>query len=216
MDYTSLLELRDLMEQLSLQSDQVKVIVLTGGLPDFFINHGDISGLQVASPEFDSWLDVFHRLEEVPQPTIAAIDGLASGAGSEIALACTLRVGSSRARLQQSEITAGVIPGGGATVRLPRLVGPGIAAEAILTGRIFDADEAFRIGWLNSVLPADRFLERTLEWAERVAQHSGPALVAAKMSLRASSHLPFAEAIAREREIFYRHLADAEIGSGER
>jgi enoyl-CoA hydratase/carnithine racemase len=99
------------------------------------------------SPEFESVLDVFHRLEEIPQPTIAAIDGLAAGGGSEIALACTLRVGSPRARLQQSEILAGVIPGGGGTVRLPRLVGPAVAAEVILSGRVFQAEEALRVGW---------------------------------------------------------------------
>jgi enoyl-CoA hydratase len=102
-------------------------------------------------------------LEEIPQPTIAAIDGLASGGGNEIALACTLRIGSERARLQQPEVGAGVIPGGGGSVRLPRLVGPGIAAEAILTGRAFSAQEAPRTGWLNAVLPADGFTTHAVD-----------------------------------------------------
>jgi enoyl-CoA hydratase len=215
LDFASLFELRDLVDEFAADTDRVKVIVITGGVDGFFINYGDIPELlrvehgKVASPEFDAWLDVFHRIEEAPQPTIAAIGGLAAGGGSEIALACTMRVGSPRARLQQPEIAAGFLPAGGATVRLPRLVGPGIAAEAILTGRVFEAEEALRVGWLNAILPAEGFIGHALRWADGVAQHSGPALIAARESLRASSRLPLTDAIAREREIFYRYAAAA-------
>jgi enoyl-CoA hydratase len=223
-DLPSLFELDDIFNKLAEETDHVKVVVLTGGLDGYFINYGDISDRpdffdtgpdgQLHSPDFESWLDVFHRLEEIPQPTIAAIDGLAAGGGSEIALACTMRVGSPRARLQQPEVPAGVIPGGGATVRLPRLVGPGVAAEAILTGRIFEADEAFRVGWLNAILPAEDFVDHALRWAQLVAQRSGPALIAAKKSLLDSLRLPFRDAVAREREIFLRHAATAELTVG--
>ena len=223
-DPASLFELGDIFDKFAEETDRVKVVVLAGGLDGFFINHGDISGRPdwfkvgqdglVHSPEFEAWLDVFHRLEELPRPTIAAIDGLASGGGSEIALACTMRVGSPRARMQQSEVPAGVIPGGGGTVRLPRLVGPGIAAEAILTGRIFEADEAFRVGWINAILPAEGFVDHALRWAERIAQHSGPALIAAKKSIRDSLRLPFNDAVKRERELFLRHAATTEFATG--
>lgn len=222
-DPAGLFELGNIFDKFAEETDRVKVVVLTGGLDGFFINHGDLSGRpdwfkvdqdgMVHSPEFESWLDVFHRLEELPQPTIAAIDGLASGGGSEIALACTMRIGSPRARLQQSEVPAGVIPGGGGTVRLPRLVGPGIAAEAILTGRPFEADEAFRVGWLNAILPAEDFVKHALQWAERVAQNSGPALNAANKSIRDSLRLRFDDAIKREREIFLRHAATTDFAT---
>jgi enoyl-CoA hydratase len=222
-DPASLFELGDMFEKFAEETDRVKVVVLASGLEGFFINHGDITGHpdwvkvsrdgQLHSPEFESYLDAYHRLEEIPQPTIAAIDGLASGGGSEIALACTMRVGSPRARLEQSEVPAGITPGGGSTVRLPRLVGPGIAAEVILTGRAFDADEAFRVGWLNAILPAEGFIDHALEWAARVAQRSGPALIAAKKSLRDSMRLPFTDAIAREREIFLRHFVSSDLAT---
>ena len=222
-DSDSLFELRDLFERLGTEADRVKLVVITGGSDGYFINHGDITDHpdwaevgrdgQLHSPEFEAYLDAYQRLEELPQPTIAAIDGLASGGGSEIALACTMRVGSPRARLQQSEILAGITPGGGSTVRLPRLVGPGIAAEVILTGRAFDADEAFRVGWLNAILPAEGFVDHTLDWAARIAEHSGQALIAAKKALRDSIRLPFTDAMAREREIFLRHFVTSDLAT---
>jgi enoyl-CoA hydratase len=221
---TSLLELGDIFERLAEETDRVKVVVLAGGRDGFFIDHLDITGrpdwFKVDSEgkwhtaEFEALLDVFHGLEEIPQPTIAAIDGLAAGGGSEIALSCTIRVGSPRAHLQQSEILAGVIPGGGGTVRLPRLVGPGVAAEVILTGRVFEADEALRAGWINAMLPAEDFIDHSLRWVERIAQNSGPALIAAKNSLKDSLRLPFHSAIAREREIILRHMESTPLITG--
>lgn len=122
MDPASLFELVDMFEKFAEDTDRIKVVVLAGGLDGFFINHGDITEHpdwskvgrdgQLHSSEFEAYLDAYNRLEDIPQPTIAAIDGLASGGGSEIALACTMRVGSPRARLEQSEIAAGIIPGG--------------------------------------------------------------------------------------------------------
>jgi len=224
LEITSLLELGGIFDRLADEPDRAKVVVISGGRDGYFIDHLDISGRpdwfkvgrrgEWRSPEFESLLDVFHQLEEIPQPTIAAIDGLAAGGGSEIALACTLRVGSPRARLQQSEILAGVIPGGGGTVRLPRLVGPGIAAEVILSGRVFQAEEALRVGWLNAILPAEGFIDNSLRWAEQIAQNSGPALIAAKKSINDSLRLPFREAIAREREISLRNMATTSLVAG--
>jgi enoyl-CoA hydratase len=185
-----LFALVDIIDKIAEEIRRVKGGVPTGGLEGFFIKHGDISGDpqwvttgrdgKIHSAEFEAYLDASHRLDEIPQPTIAAIDGLASGGGSEIALACTMRAGSPRARLQQPELPAGIIPGGGAMVRLPRLVGPGVAAEAILTGRIFEADEVFRVGWLHVLLSAEGFVDHAVEWAGRVARNSDPALIAAK------------------------------------
>ncbi|MET8832118.1 enoyl-CoA hydratase/isomerase family protein [Streptomyces sp. NPDC004610] len=213
----SLAELVALCDGLAERTDQVKVIVITGGDDGYFINHGDLSGHPdwltpgengtIRSPGLEAYLDSYHRIAEQPQPTIAAIGGLAAGGGSELALACTLRVGSPRARLRQSEVPAGVIPGGGGSVRLPRLVGPGVAAEAILGGREFGAEEALRAGWLNAVLPADGFVDHAVAWARQFASHPGPALIAATAALRESARPTVRDALAREREIFLRHMA---------
>src|SRR5262249_20449355 len=126
----------------------------------------------------------------------------ASGGGNEMALACTLRLASERARLQQPEVTVGIIPGGGGTVRLPRLIGPGFAAEAIITGRAFDAGEALAAGWVNAVLPAAGFRDHALRWVSAIAENRGAALNAAKRSIVHGTRLSFAEAQALEQELF--------------
>ncbi|MFE9445421.1 enoyl-CoA hydratase/isomerase family protein [Streptomyces sp. NPDC006602] len=208
MDFRSMIELGDLLEDIALQSKQVRVVMLAGGLDDKFIDHAELSDLaragagQASREELASWSRVLALLEDIPQPTVAAIDGLASGGGNEIALACTLRVASSRARFQQPEITGGFIPGGGGSVRLPRLVGPGHSAEVILTGRPFSADEALAMRWVNTVLPAEDFLQAALRWVEDIAKNAGPALYAAKESIVTGSRLPFPEAVATERRLF--------------
>lgn len=216
-DPESLVELGEIFDDFAENTGRVKLVVITGGSDGFFINHGDITQHldwltvghdgKMHTPGFHAYLDSYHRIEELPQPTIAAIDGLASGGGSEIALACTMRVGSPRARLEQSEVPAGITPGGGGTVRLPRLVGPAVAAEVILSGRAFTAEEAYRVGWLNAVLPAEDFVDNVVEWAQQFVKHSGPALIAAKQSLRDSMRLPFRDAVARERDVFMDHFA---------
>lgn len=216
-DPESLFALGHVLDEIAEDTDRTKLVILTGGGDGYFINHGDLSHHPdwltagpdgaIRSPEFEAYTDAFHRVERLPQPSIAAIDGLASGGGSEIALACTMRVGSPRALLRQSEVPAGITPGGGATVRLPRLVGPGIAAEIVLSGRAFTAEEALRVGWLNAVLPAEHFVDHAVEWAQQFVANSGPALNAAKKSLQDGGRLPFRDAVASERETFLRHLA---------
>ncbi|MFC5911248.1 enoyl-CoA hydratase/isomerase family protein [Streptacidiphilus monticola] len=208
MDFASVIALGDLLEGLAQDSEQVKVVMVTGGPDDRFIDHAELADLarasagQASEEELGAWPRALQLLEEIPQPTIAAIDGLASGGGNELALACTLRVASTRARFQQPEITAGFIPGGGGSVRLPRLVGLGHAAEVVLTGREFSADEALRSGWVNAVLSAEDFRTEALQWVEAVARNAGPALFAAKRSIVTGSRLPFPEATGLERQLF--------------
>ena len=208
MDFGSMIDLGDLLDRLAEETEQVKVVLLASGLDDKFIDHAELSDLvkagegRASETELGSWTRALNLLEEIPQPTVAAIDGLASGGGNEIALACTLRIGSERARLQQPEVTVGIIPGGGGSVRLPRLVGPGAAAQAILTGKAFDADQALRVGWLNAILPSDGFKQHALQYAEAIADSPGPALNAAKKSIVRGSRIAFADAIALERQLF--------------
>src|SRR5690606_40198210 len=97
--------------------------------------------------------EVFRRLEQLRKPVIAAVNGFALGGGLELALACHLRIASSNARFGLPEVKLGIIPGYGGTVRLPRIVGRGRALELILTGDMIDAQEAYRIGLVNRVVP---------------------------------------------------------------
>jgi enoyl-CoA hydratase len=208
MDFGSMIELGDLLEDLAARPDHGKVIMLAGGTDGVFINHADPSDLVKAGEgratpqEAGSWARALRLLEEIPQPAIAAIDGLASGGGNEITLACTLRLGSERIRLQQPEVGAGIIPGGGGSVRLPRLLGPGIAAEAVITGRAFGAQESLRAGWINAVLPTRGFNDQALLWAAAIAEKPAPALNAAKRSIVFGSRMTFADALALEHQLF--------------
>ncbi|WSS90111.1 enoyl-CoA hydratase-related protein (plasmid) [Streptomyces sp. NBC_01176] len=99
-------------------------------------------------------------------------------------------------------------------MRLPRLIGPAHAAEVILTGRSFSADEAFRVSWVNTVLPAEDFRQAALRWADSVAEHFGPALFAAKESIVTGSRLPFHEAVSAERRLFSGLTAGLGAGGG--
>ncbi|MEV4319463.1 enoyl-CoA hydratase/isomerase family protein [Actinocrispum sp. NPDC049592] len=215
-DFAALLQLGDLLESCATDLEEVSLVVLASRTDGYFINHADVADLVkagdgMATPEeLGSWSRALRLLEEIPQPTVAAIDGLASGGGNELALACTVRIGSERARLEQPEVTVGIIPGGGGSVRLPRLVGPGLAAEAILTGRPFGAEEAVRAGWLTMLLPEDDFLGNVLRWCDGVAAAPVKALSHAKISIVQGSRMTFEEAQRLELTLFRDVAASSE------
>lgn len=131
--------------------------------------------------------DLFAEIERYPGPTIAAIRGFALGGGCELALACDLRVAGQGARIGQPEVGLGIIPGAGATYRLPRLVGLGRARELIFTGRILRAGEALAIGLVEQVVPDDEVLAAARALAERIAANSALAVRLAKQALNQST-----------------------------
>ncbi|MFE2853695.1 enoyl-CoA hydratase/isomerase family protein [Streptomyces lavendulae] len=202
-DFASMTELGDRLDELAEKSEQVKVVMLTGGLDGYFISGGDLGDLRRAgrgeAPEgIPSWLRLTRLLRDMPQPTVAAVDGRAWGGGNELALACQLRIGSGRAQLSQPEVKVGIIPGGGGSQRLPRLIGPGVAADAVLRGRIFSADEALQLGWLNAVLPVDGFIDSAVAWCQEMADLPSTALFAAKRVLVQGLELPLERSIELE------------------
>jgi len=202
-DFAAIVDLGDLLEELAQQTDQVKVVMLTGGVDGIFVGGGDVSDLQRAGrgeiPDgMPSWLRLTRLLRDIPQPTVAAIDGRATGGGSELALACQMRIGSEKAWLAQPEVTLGITPGGGGSQRLPRLIGPGPAADAILRGKIFTADEALRLGWLNAVLPADGFVDAAVAWCQEMADLPSAALFASKRVFVRGLELPLEQGIEYE------------------
>lgn len=145
---------------------------------------------------------VYDLVADLDIPTIARINGHALGGGCELALACDVRIAHERAKLGQPEINLGIIPGGGATQRLPRLVGTGQALRLILSGELIDAEEASEIGLVEECHPDGTFDERVYELAGSMAEKSKHALVLAKRAVRASDRMPIDAGIDHERELF--------------
>ena len=141
-------------------------------------------------------------LASLPRATIAAVNGFALGGGLELALACDLRVCAQDARLGLPEILLGVIPGGGGTQRLPRLIGPSRAKDLILTGRQVRADEALSIGLVNRVVEPDGVLEAALAWAAELAVGPLVAHGLAKSAVDGGLERPLADGLAYEQEAF--------------
>jgi enoyl-CoA hydratase len=165
------------------ESDEaIRGVLLTGAGTKAFVAGADIAELAEQGP-FDgkaralAGQAVFRRLERSRKPVVAAINGFALGGGCELAMACHIRLASENAKFGQPEVKLGICPGYGGTVRLPRLVGRGRALELLLTGGMIDAEEAFRIGLVNRVVPADRLIEESTALLRTILAN-GPLAVA--------------------------------------
>ncbi|MFL6243410.1 MAG: enoyl-CoA hydratase/isomerase family protein [Acidimicrobiia bacterium] len=161
---------------------EVKAVVVLGG-PKAFAAGADISefgGPDEARAIAARFRAAYDTLGEIPRPVIAAINGVALGGGLELALACDLRIAADNARVGQPEILLGVIPGAGATQRLPRLVGPARAKELVWSGRQVKADEALAIGLVDRVVPAAELEDAALAWAASLASGAVAAMGIAK------------------------------------
>lgn len=179
--------LHGLLAELARDAD-LACLILTGAGKAFAAG-ADIGELRERN-RFDALAGInsrlFQAVEQFPTPVIAAIQGWALGGGCELALACDLRIAGESARFGQPEVTLGILPGAGATQRLPRLVGLGMARELIFTGRIIDAAEALRIGLVNRVVHDDGLLDAAQELASQIAANGPLALRLAKLALNAS------------------------------
>jgi enoyl-CoA hydratase len=186
--------------------DDVRVVVLTGAGEKAFIAGADIGEFKDARPvqQYRTMHrgNVFLAMETFPKPVIAMINGFCLGGGCEIAMGCDIRIAADTARLGQPEINLGLIPGGGGTQRLPRLVGEGRAMRMIMTGEMLGADQAAAIGLVDDVFPADDLREKTLEMARLIGSRSPIALQAAKESILAARRMPLDEGLKFERAWF--------------
>ena len=168
------------------------VLVVTGAGESAFVSGADINDIRARTR--DDGLaainsSLFAALERFPRPTIAAINGYALGGGCELALACDIRVAADTAKFGQPELGLGIIPGAGATQRLPRVVGAGWAAHLILTGDIIDAKQALEIGLVTAVMPASQLQVRVRELAKRILRQGPLAARLAKLALQASARV---------------------------
>lgn len=186
--------------------DAVRVVVFTGEGDKAFIAGADIAEFAERTPLEQraamTGTRVFEEIAAFPKPTIAMINGFALGGGCELALACDIRIAADSARLGQPEINLGIIPGGGGTQRLPRVVGMGQALRLVLSGEIISAEEALRIGLVDLIFPQAKLKERTLEMAAGIAAKSPVALRMAKAAVRAAAEMPLSAGLAYETELF--------------
>jgi enoyl-CoA hydratase/carnithine racemase len=159
-------------------NDQVKVIIITGAGEFAFVAGADINEIGQVKDGVEAMAfltkgqGVFNKIEACPKPVIAAINAVALGGGMELAMACHMRIMADRARVGQPETNLGIIPGWGGTQRLPRLVGSAKAIELILTGDMINAQEAFRLGLANKVVPAGQVLAEAKGLAKKIAAKS--------------------------------------------
>ncbi len=185
------------------KDEEVRVLIITGAGERAFMAGADITELQerdfvLGRTQTKSRQEVFNKLAEMPIPVIAAINGFALGAGLEMAIACTLRIASSKAKMGSPEVNLGIIPGDGATQRLPRLVGFGRAMEMVLTARMVDAEEAYRIGLVNKVVPPEDLMEETKKMAGMITSKSPLAIQYAKEAVNRSLEMGLYEGMAHE------------------
>ncbi len=209
-----------------LGSQGARAVVVTGG-PKLFAAGADITQFAERGGEEPfaieaparvaeigrAFLDALGAVAALPCPTIAAVNGVALGGGCELALACDFRIASERARFGQPEILLGIIPGGGGTQRLARLVGPARAKDLVFSGRTVDADEALSIGLVDRVTDGDA-LAAALEWAELLARGPRHALALAKQAVDEGLEATLADGLLVEQRLFVDSFGtpDARIG----
>ena len=184
----------------------IGAVVITGAGEKSFIAGADIGEFAGRTP-FDQRHAmrsprIFDVMASFPKPVIAMINGFCLGGGCELAMSCDIRVASDKARFGQPEIKLGLIPGGGGTQRLPRLVGAGHAMRLILSGDMIAAEEAARIGLVELVVPHEELRAKTMELAQKIAAFSPLTVKVAKEAVRASERLSIEEGISYERDLF--------------
>ena len=194
-----------LLEELRNDAD-VGVVVFTGAGDKAFIAGADIAEFagrtSITQRDVMMGRSLFTAIDTFPKPVIAMINGFCLGGGCELALACDIRIASENAQFGQPEINLGIIPGGGGTQRLTRLVGEGKAMEMILGGQFIDAKTAHAIGLVNHVVPADQLETKTMEIAQHISRKSPIALQLAKEAVKIASRSNLDEGLRREVDLF--------------
>ena len=218
MTLTTLQELDVVVQQLS-ASAEVRAVIITGAGEKAFIAGGDISMLRELGPVEARELALLAQgvctaIEQSPKPFIAAVNGYALGGGCELAMSCDIRIAAEHARFGQPEVNIGTLPGFGGSQRLPRLVGKGRALEMILTGDMIDAQEAWRIGLVNKVVPQAELMAVTRSLAAKLASKSQMALKLCKEVVVNGLEMDLQRACSYEADLFALSFATADQQEG--
>jgi enoyl-CoA hydratase/carnithine racemase len=187
----------------------VRCIVIAGG-DDYFAAGADIKAMRdrpLESPASSASAEFWPQMAAVQTPLIAAVSGYALGGGCELALLCDMIVASETAEFGQPEIMIGIIPGGGGTQRLARIMGKQRAMELVLTGRRISAEEAYRFGLVNQVTKKKEWLDKAVELAQVVARRAPIAAALAKQAVLAADDMSLTEGLGHERSLFDRAMA---------
>ncbi|PWA09438.1 enoyl-CoA hydratase [Pueribacillus theae] len=185
---------------------EVVAIILTGAGERAFMAGADIKEFnESGNPHKNKPVEeenVFNFIESIPKPTIALINGYALGGGLELALTCDIRIAEEHAKFGLPEVKLGLLPGGGGTQRLPRIVGPSKAKELMFTGDHIPAEEALQLNMISKVVPKGEGMKAAIQLAEKVANHSLQALSRIKRLVNEGSELPLDEGLVIERQLF--------------
>ena len=189
------------------QDDSIRAAILTGAGPKAFVAGADIAQLAECDSARAHILSekgshTFRRLERSDKPIVAAVNGFALGGGCELAMACHFRIASENARFGQPEVKLGISPGYGGTVRLPRLVGRGRALELLMSAGMIDAQEAWRIGLVNRVVPADQLIPECEKLLRTILENAPLAVAVCLQMVDQQEELTLDEALARESRRF--------------
>jgi enoyl-CoA hydratase len=203
---TMIRELDHLFDELA-ANDSVKAVIITGSGLKSFAAGADIAQMKDLSVEGGrKWAQlgqsVFRKIENLPKPVVAAVNGFALGGGCELAMACDIRIASSQAKFAQPEVTLGITPGYGGTQRLPRLVGKGRAKELLFTGMMIDAAEAYRIGLVNQVTAPEELLAAAAAMVEKIMKCSPFAVQMCKAAVNNGVDDELDTGIVYEAEVF--------------
>jgi enoyl-CoA hydratase len=202
----TMLEIKDVIGKIT-SDPEVAVVIVTGSGDKAFVAGADISEMQnMSALEGRAWgkfsQQIFNEIENLPQPVIAAVNGYALGGGCELAMCCDIRIASDKAKFGQPEVLLGVIPGFAGTQRLPRLIGKGRAKELIFLGDQIDAQEAFRIGLVNKLVPADQLMAVAKATAEKIISRGPVAVKLGKAAINEGMDMDFESGQAYEAEVF--------------
>ncbi|WP_442599100.1 enoyl-CoA hydratase-related protein [Neobacillus sp. D3-1R] len=205
-NYDTLKELQDVVEQIRVNPN-VRIVIFTGAGEKAFSVGADLKERKsLTNEEVKRNLfkinEVFNAIDQLPQPTIALINGYAFGGGMELALACDFRIVAEKTLLGLTETSLAIIPGAGGTQRLPRLIGQAKALELILTARRVPSEEALQFGLVNRVVPIEELLSSALDWANMILQNGPVGVQQAKFAIKQGMNTDLATGLQIERKAY--------------
>ncbi|MFL2997894.1 MAG: enoyl-CoA hydratase/isomerase family protein [Candidatus Neomarinimicrobiota bacterium] len=211
-------DLKDIFKN-CIEDEDINVIILTGSGKKAFIAGADIKIMEKLDSKsaYDFGLlgqELTYIIENSTKPIIALVNGFALGGGCEISLACHIRLASDNAMFGQPEVKLGLIPGWGGTQRLPRIVGKGLATELIITGKIIDSNEAYRIGLVNKILKKNNLIEESFEFAKLILQNGPKAISKSLSCINNSSNSSLNDGLENELETFSKLFGSKETNEG--